>query len=295
MKHLFIVNPVAGKGKAKLLIEEIVEIFKHRDEEYSIVLTEYEGHATELARSYSSKEDFRIYSLGGDGTLNEVLNGMVESNSALGVIPAGTGNDFIKSFCREKDLIKLLRATIDGEEEFIDLAAVNQRYYVNIASAGFDAEVVDKTTGFKKLPFISGKMAYVLGIFSALFGYKYPVAKVLVDGMEIKKHITLLAVGNGKYYGGGMLPLPEADIADGLLDVCIIEKVSKFKVFFMFPKLIKGTHGSIKEVSFYRGSKVHIELEKPLPFNVDGEVLKWSSAQFEILPKKLKIIKPTIH
>jgi YegS/Rv2252/BmrU family lipid kinase len=292
MKHLFIINPTAGKGKSLKLIPEIEKAFKSRKEQYIMEITERPGHATEIARRYVSTDDYRVYSVGGDGTLNEVLNGMAGSSSSLAVIPAGSGNDFIKSITTYDDIKKLLNQTIDGHEKNIDLGKVNDKYFINIASLGFDAEVVKNTNRVKKLPLISGSVAYVLGILITLYRNKKENLKISIDGNTFEQPSLLTAVANGKYYGGGMLAAPAADLNDGKFDIFVVKHLSRLKILELFPKFIKGEHTNLPYVSFFRGSKVEISCDGNISINIDGELGTVRRAVFEIIPNAVKIIVP---
>lgn len=295
MKHLFIINPIAGKGKTLKLIPIIEKVFKERKESFSIDITKYVGHATEIAKNYSDKEDYRIYSVGGDGTLNEVLNGMVNTNSSLAVIPCGSGNDFIKSiykYNKKEALEDILIKTINGIESKIDLGKVNNRYFLNIASVGFDAEVAYNSIKFKKLPLVNGTAAYILGLLLTVFKYKSYDLIIEVDNTSYKLNSLLVAVANGKYYGGGINVAPKANLNDGFFDVCLIKRVGRFKILGLFPKVIKGTHETIKEVNFKSGKVVHIISKEDLAFNIDGEIIKGKEAEFEIIKHGMQIVIP---
>jgi len=292
MKHLFIVNPVAGKGKTLGLIPEIKEYCESNHYEYEIVTTAYPGHATEIAKMNSAAQSMRMYSVGGDGTLNEVLNGMAGSSCSLAVIPSGSGNDFIRSIIGEIPLKNFIKSTIEGSERLIDYAKVNEKYFINIASIGFDAEVAYQSAHFKKLPFITGKMAYILAIFSSIIACRNHPMEIKVDGTVISGKSLLVAVGNGNYYGGGMLALPDARIDDGLYDICHVDAQNRIRILMLFPKFMKGQHASIKGVHFYRGKKVEITVDKPIPMNLDGEIILEQKAAFEIFPQSLRFIVP---
>ncbi|MFL0246601.1 diacylglycerol/lipid kinase family protein [Candidatus Clostridium stratigraminis] len=295
MNHLFIINPIAGKGKTLKLIPIIEKVFKARKEKFVIEITKYIGHAAEIAEKYSSEEDYRIYSVGGDGTLNEVLNGIVNTNSSLAVIPSGTGNDFIKSIFKYNNKISMeaiLIKTINGKEERIDLGKVNDRYFLNIASVGFDAEVAYNSIKFKKLPFINGTAAYILGLLITLFKYKNYDLNIKIDNTSLKLNSLLVAVANGRYYGGGINVAPKANLKDGFFDVCLIKRVGRLKILGLFPKVIQGNHETIKEVNFKNGKAVNIISKEDLAFNIDGEIIRGKEAEFQIIKHGVQIVIP---
>jgi len=314
MKHLFIINPVAGKGKALEFIPKIEKLFSSRKNDvYFIETTERPGHATELVRNYVSRDTYRVYSLGGDGTLNEVLNGLAGSDSSLAVIPTGSGNDFVKSLenyslfdihhtsqkevanstLKEDLRISLLKSLVDGEERPVDIGKVNDRYFINISSMGFDAIVVHKTNTLKKLPFVTGLLAYILGVLFTLISYGKNMVSISIDGKTMEVNTLLIAVANGKYYGGGMQPAPSADIYDGILDICLIRSVGRLRILKFFPKFIKGQHEHVKEVSLHKGREIKITSHKKVALNIDGEVsIVNGETLFQIIPGAIKIVIP---
>lgn len=292
MKHVFIINPVAGKGNGLKLLPQIKEIFEESQEQYIVEITERPGHAEEIARSHAHNGRCRVYSLGGDGTLNEVLNGVAGTDSCIGIIPCGSGNDFIRSVIKEWNPEDILIRTVNGVESCVDIARVNEKYFINIASVGFDAEVVYNAGRFKKIPGISGSLAYIIGIIVTVFKFGGCNLQIEIDNIKINKKLLLAAVANGRYYGGGMLPAPKAEIADGLLDICLVDTMKKIKILALFPRLIKGTHIHMKEVSFYKGKHIRIKSESSLSINIDGEILRGSEASFEIIPGGVSIIIP---
>mgnify|MGYP001426147672 FL=1 len=162
MKHLFIVNPAAGKGKTLNCITQIENFFKKSKASYCIEVTEKPGHSTNIVKKHLQGGKTRVYSVGGDGTLNEILNGMIGSVGSLGIIPKGSGNDFIKSIDISYKSGDIMERTIKGREVPVDIGRVNGRYFINIASVGFDAEVAHNAVKFKKLPLIPGSLAYIL-------------------------------------------------------------------------------------------------------------------------------------
>jgi len=292
MKHFFIVNPAAGKGKTVKNIPEIRNFCESRGYSYEIAVTEYPGHATEIAKEQSSSQTMRIYSVGGDGTLNEVLNGMAGSGSSLAVLPCGSGNDFIRSIVGEKIPGDIIPRTIDGTERLIDYAKVNDKYFINIMSFGFDAQVAYQTNYFKKLPLISGKIAYILGILSTIIKCRNEQMELKTDNEVLSGRCLLIAAGIGKYYGGGVHALPDAVIDDGIFDICYVEAQSRLRILRLFPKYIKGLHRTISGVHLLRSNKVEIILDKPVPFNRDGEIILADKAVLEMFHKALPFVFP---
>ena len=294
MDHLFIVNPAAGKGNTLKIVPEIENLMKKLSLPYKIEITQAPGHASEIAEQYiMANKTIRIYSVGGDGTMNEILQPMVGTGASLGVIPAGTGNDFIKSFGMIKDPVKLLPFIVHSDPVPVDVCRFNDRYFLNIASVGFDADVVAMTGHLKRLPLIKGKVAYIGGILLAVIGLKKIESEFIIDGDELHtKTMLLSAFANGRYYGGGMMPAPSAVPDDGLIDFCIINDINRLKLLRFLPRFLKGTHTQMKEVSIRRCRSIEMKSPKPVHVNMDGELFRLSEVKIEILEKSLNFIKP---
>jgi diacylglycerol kinase (ATP) len=292
MRHLFIINPKAGEGKTKDIIPLIEKICRKEAIDYIIEITERVGHAKEIAENYTSKEFMRVYSVGGDGTLNEVLNGMAESDSCLAVIPCGSGNDFVRSLTDKENIEEILNASIKREFELLDLGKCNNKYFINIASVGLDAEIVYNAIKLKRLPLIPSKFAYLLSIFTTVFGYKSKNLNIQLDDVNIFEKTLITAVANGKYYGGGMKVAPRAELCDGNLEICHVKEASPLKIIRLFPKLIKGIHDTIKEVTFYKAKKIRIQCQEEISVNIDGELFRAKDISLEIVPKAIKFVIP---
>lgn len=292
MTYLFIINPIAGKGKGLKYINKIEDYFKDKDDEFIIKLTEYKNHAKEIAKEYSSKADYHVFAIGGDGTVNEVLNGIIGTNSTLSIIPCGTGNDFVKTLYHNQEIDDYIEKLSLGQSTYIDIAKVNDSYYLNISSVGFDAEVVYNTKKFKYNRFMPSSLAYLAGVLYTAFIFKAIPLNIKVDNLTICQKTFLLTASNGKCYGGGIFITPEASITDGELDICSISKVSICKLLMSIGKAIKGNIKDIKEVTYYKGKKVLVTSEKEFSLNLDGELLRTMKAEFEIIPKGIKIMLP---
>jgi YegS/Rv2252/BmrU family lipid kinase len=295
MRHIFIINPAAGKGRALEAIPYIKEYFAGKQESYEMKLTERPGHATDLAHKFATEGECRIYSVGGDGTVNEIVNGIAGTNAILGVIPAGSGNDFIRSIYEAgniSDIKDILIKTIEGVVRRIDLGRINDKLFINISSIGFDAEVVYNAIKFKKIPLVSGSMAYILGIIYSVIRKKILRVNVEMDGKNYEKKLLLAAVGNGRFYGGGILAVPSAELDDGMFDVCLVSKVGRIKILRFFPKYIKGRHGDMKEVSFAKAGNINITCNQEMCVNIDGEIITSKKVNFEVLKSSIRVVSP---
>lgn len=291
MKHVFIVNPASGKGYAKKLIPVISKICIQENVNYIIESTKYPGHATEIAQSYSLEKDIRLYAVGGDGTLNEVLNGMIYSSCSLAVIPAGSGNDFIKTVYSPIKVDKLIVALINGETKLINIGKINNKHFINISSVGIDAEIAYNAKIFKRNPLIPSKLSYLFSIFTTLIKYSSYNIEIHIDNIYIKDKILLVAIGNGRYYGGGMKVLPNANPFDNDFDICVVKNMSKLNILKLFPVLIKGNHETLKDyVMFYKGSKIQIYSKENMKINIDGEIFENTYVKFEMVIKKVNFV-----
>lgn len=292
MKHLFIINPVAGKGNAGKFIDQIEKYFKNKEDTYIIEKTKGQGHATIITKEYVNHDLWRVYSVGGDGTLNEVLNGLAGSSSSLGVIPAGSGNDYFRSLDTNNDE-SLLARTIEGSIKKCSLGLVNKRYFLNVASAGIDAEVVHNARKFKKLPFLNGQGAYILGIFYTVFNYRSFKSKISFNNQTHHKSTLLMAVANGKYYGGGMKIAPRADIYSKEFEIYHIDDAKPLRILNLFPTLIRGAHDTLREVQSYQSNKISLYSKEGFMLNVDGEIERVERATFSLVEEGVNIIAPS--
>ncbi len=294
LHHVFIVNPKAGKGRALLMVEKIHARFKESSETYEIKITEAPGHGEALARQMAlENKKLRLYSVGGDGTLNEIVNGLAGTDTELGIIPCGSGNDTVRSLYTVTDPVQLIDLLPSSPSTTVDMGKVNDKYFLNIASIGFDAEVVLKSRLFRRSPLISGSMAYILGVLATLIRLKKYKLRIAYKELPVKEKDVLLAIfANGSYYGGGMKSAPGAKMDDGLLDFYEVEALPRLKIFRFFPLFQKGKHETMKEVTILRGTQVIIESDQPFPMNMDGEIHMESRVSVEILPGFFKIIVP---
>ena len=293
--YCFIVNPVAGKNKAEKLIPLISKTMLEKKLDFNIMLTRAKGDGKVLAEK-AVKEGFKvIVAVGGDGTINEVVNGLYDKNCVLGIIPAGTGNDFAKSLNITTDFVEALDSIVKGSIKEIDTGLINNNLFINVASIGLDAHIAAEANKIKK--YFSGKNAYIIALLKGIVTYKCIDVRIVIEDKVLDRSIMLAAFCNGAYYGGGMNIAPNADPTDGYLDICIVEKMSKLKLLRLFPTIFKGNHIAFKEVRIYRAKDVKVYLQKDIVINTDGEIIRSSidgetqEIQTKIVAKKLKIMK----
>lgn len=296
MKHIFIINPAAGKfDHSELFSERIRALCGARGLSYEIHISHAAGECRALARKAAqSGEEVRIYACGGDGTLNEVVNGAVGfPNAAISHYPCGSGNDTIKIFSDPSAFFELERL-LDAEESRFDLIRCNDDYSLNILSIGFDAKVAAGMSRFKHLPLVSGKGSYILSILSNLLhGLSENYTITLESGEKIRGKKTMICICNGRWYGGGFNPVPDAEPDDGLLDVLIVRDVNIVQVAFVVGTYQKGKYRELpKLIRHERCRKLRIECGKEAVVNVDGEILRTKDAEIELIPGGIRFFYP---
>lgn len=289
--YYFILNPCAGRGRSVKIMQRIKEIMEKKSTKYRIIETEYPGHATIIAKDAVKNGYKRIIAVGGDGTVLEVANGMIGEEAALGIIPAGTGNDFIKTVGIPNDPEIALEIMLLNKHKKVDIGIVNKnRYFLNVSGTGFDVEVLKNTEKVKG--FLTGIAAYYTAVLMAVFGYKFKKVTLRTKDTVIERCVLLVAVANGIAYGGGMRVAPEASIQDGLLDVTIIEKLPRWKILIELPKFIKGDHKHIKQIEKFKCESVTIETEKAEPINLDGEIIGTTPVTFSVMRDAINVFAP---
>lgn len=291
MKHVILANPVSGKKKGKIYALRVKELLKKNNIEAEIILSEYPKHLTKVARELSQKEKCRFYSLGGDGTLNEIATGVIGTNSEIVVVPCGTGNDFLRSISKYNSMRKIINTSVNKKSLPTDVITFGKdRYCINILNMGFDAMIAKNVDKFRNVPFISGSAKYNLSIMYTLASGKNFKFKISSNEKSIKGRFTLAVVANGSYYGGGIKPCPNADVNDSLLDVCLINSTETFAKLKLLPKYKKGTHLNLKQVSIFKTKEIKIVSTRKFPVSADGEMYYMNRIHMKVLPKALNIV-----
>ena len=295
MKHIFIVNPAAGKSDRTAEYREMIDAaFAPRGLRYELLVSNAPGECRTLARQAAqSGEEVRLYACGGDGTLNEVVNGVVGyGNAAVTHFPGGSGNDTIKIFDDPAAFTSIERL-LDAEEARFDLIRCNGSYALNVLSIGFDARVGTDIARFKRLPLVSGKGAYILSILANILSGRSAHYAVELNGETIDAEQTLICVCNGRWYGGGFNPVPEAEPDDGLLDVLLVKKVSLLQVAAVIGKYQKGTYADYPAlIRHERCTALTIRCDSESVVNIDGEALYTDALDISLVPKALRFFYP---
>ena len=303
MKHIFVVNPAAGKGKKlPALLSAITYACEEVGAEYEIYHTRTVGDGTRFVRETCEAHpelQMRFYACGGDGTLYEVLNGAVgHDNAEISVIPQGTGNDFIRSFTNPEFFSDVKRQLL-GEAEKLDLIRYNNRYCMNVLNVGFDCDVVQRVAQIKRNPLVPAKMAYMISIadvFTKPLGKNF---KILIDDEElIEREFMLAALANAHYYGSGFHVAPNAYLNDGYMDLCLVDRVTRREFVGIIGKYKSGQHvdadgnSAYPFVHYRKCKKVVIEAPQPMGICGDGEVSPVKSVTVEVMPLAIRFSVP---
>lgn len=298
-KTLLILNPVAGKGRGGKIFNDAVPILKEKLDNFQTAISEYPGHSVDLAFN-AQKEGFeRIISIGGDGTPFEIINGMYKENNAssdieLAMLPAGTGNSFLRDF-PDYSQDRILSTDLEEKEKLVDVIKfsylrnknLQEEYYLNILGLGLISEILELTNKrFKSLGALGYSLAALIKIFK---GMKNQI-QITVDGKKFSFDNSALVISNSKYTGGKMKIAPTAQVNDGQVDIIIFNCPSRIDTIKIFSRIFKGSHTDLEKVKVLRGSKIEVNSKPELLLMADGELLGTTPLKLEVLEKKLKIL-----
>jgi len=295
-----IVNPVAGAYSTRRKWPVISKLLKHIGLSFDFEYTEGVGHAIELARAAASDGYRYLVAVGGDGTVNEVANGILyatgAASTALGIVSTGTGSDFARSVGIPRDyatacstLTSPRRLAIDaGVVEYQSKGQTLRRFFVNAAGVGFDAAVVKETERLPK--YFGGTIPYLAGLARTLFSYKNKPVILKVENEVESGRVLNVVVANGGYLGGGMHIAPRAELGDSLLDVVIVGDMGKFELLKELPTVYKGTHIYHPKVRMVKATHITVDSPERMLVHADGELLGESPASFWVMPAALSIV-----
>ena len=274
MKYVFIINPASGKTDYDKIKQNIMKTLEN--ENYEIYETKAPKEATEIASRFKNEENTIVYSVGGDGTHNEVVNGIAKGKCKLGIIPTGSGNDFYRTLKEAQT-----------ENVRLDLGKVNGRYFINIASVGMDAETCNNANKIKSK--IKLHSSYYLALIHTFLTFKSKSLKLKIDKNVYAGDYIIAAICNGKYYGGGFKIAPVASFDDNQFDIYLVSKASKFKLIKILLALLKSEHEKYNEVRKYTGKNITITSENNLIVNIDGEITISKNIEIEMIEDALII------
>lgn len=289
MYYAFIVNPTAGTGFALTTMQKLEEKLVTASVEYRVLQTERPGHATVLAAQLAADEKITaVVSVGGDGTAGEVAAGLTGTGKAMGIIPAGTGNDFIKSAGIPNDPDKALDMLLSGKAGAIDTGTVNDRFFLNVCGTGFDVTVLDYAESEKEKH--RGLTPYFIGLIKAITHYKSVQLAVTADGEKEEGKYLVCSIANGRFIGGGIPICPDADVGDGFLNLVLINSVYRWQIPFYLPGLMMSRDLHFR-ITKHRKIKTVLIEGKHLRINIDGDIIPMNRAEFRINPSSLLLIR----
>jgi diacylglycerol kinase (ATP) len=301
VKSKLIVNPAAGADAALAHLHSISSRLRATFGSLDIVITAGEGDAAALATAATEDGYERLFVAGGDGTLNEAINGVARVPRGLdtvtfGVIPLGTGNDFAHALGIPENVEDALDAVAAGTPTALDAALLNDVYFVNVSAGGYIADVSDAVT--PRMKTLTGKLAYLIGGAQVLLDYDAVVARIDIrgpggsDNTSLALRLNTFAVCNSRFIGGGQLIAPEARMDDGWLDVCLIEEMSTMDFVGILKHVAGGTHVDDERVRYFRAKELTLTFDRTISVNTDGQVREAEVCSYRVLPGAVKVLMP---
>lgn len=276
MKYIFILNEIAGNGKSKEILPKIEAACNKNGYEYEVRYITEKLSGAEIAREYANEENV-IYVVGGDGSITKTLSGIVGTKNKLAIIPSGSGNDTYRTISK-----------LPQKETLIDLGKINDKYFINVACTGLDAEVANNIDGLRNT-IIPANQLYNMSILYTFIKYKFRKAKLTTSIKSIESPYTIISICNGSYYGGGYNIAPKALLTDGILDVYYAEKMAKPQIIPLFLKLRNGKHEGKRRIHKFRTNHIKLELDEEITFNVDGEKVVGKKFIIDVIPKAINV------
>lgn len=296
----FVFNPAAAGGKSGRALQLLSKALDARGLSYTVLQTRHEGDGITRCQEALDSGFRHILVIGGDGTLNEVVNGLLAQTKVdatevvLGLFPAGTGNDFARGRGIPKPLKKRVEALMRGQSELIDAGVVqlehSRRYFINMAGAGFDAAVALRANALKN-GVLPPKLSYLLALALSLFGYQQQEVRLKFDHSEESLPLFSVLCGNGTFAGNGMKLAPGAQFNDGQFYITRVARISPWKVLLNVHRLFGGTFLHFREVHTHQATEIQIAAALPIPLQADGEPMGFCPAQIRLLPSAIRILQ----
>jgi len=286
-KALIIVNPVAGKGTSLAVRDRLAEALDRHGIEHETVISAYAGEVEVIAREVDTSRFNEVISLGGDGTLGEIINGIVGKPLNLGIVPTGTGNDFIRCLDKDYTIEKAIDKIVSGRVKMTNLGHVNQGFFLNMAGFGIDSYILQNMITIKK--FLKGAAGYTFSTFYTLLRYRSRSVTITVDGVTFDRKIMLVAIGNGQYFGGAMKVSPESKVDDDVFEMVIVNDMNRLKFIVTFWKVFKGNHLGVKEVESLKGTYFKVTSKENIPLDIDGNLKGQTPLEIQVAKEKIAI------
>lgn len=293
---LVIINPSASRGRALRAWSRVRDLVASHGLTFTEAFTERRMHAWEIAHDAASQGYTLIVAAGGDGTVNEVINGLMQvpqpARPALAVLPGGTGNDFARGIGTPQRADLAVQALVNGTRKRVDVGRVNDRYFGGISGVGFDAEAARQANEWPR--WVGGTALYVGAILKMLATYSPVDARITIDGHAQSLRMFLLAAANTKWYGGGMFMAPHAEMDDGRLAVVYARDLGKLETLALLPKVYSGRHLLHPKVSHTTADEIRVESDTPLSIHADGEIVGRVPAVFRAVRGALEVLVPQL-
>lgn len=299
-KWFFLLNPTAGSGKAGKKWNEIEKKLNKNSVDFICEKTKFPNNSKEIIEKAIKNRFRKFMAIGGDGTLNDLVNGIflqneIKSNEIIiGIIPMGSGNDWVRTHYNKQNIDELIK-TLKKEQIILhDVGLIkykaSKKYFINMAGFGFDAEVLKRANEIKNRGFFKGALAYTIALVLRLFKYKTVNAKIEIDEKIIGLELFNLDIGICKYAGGGMQLTPHAIFDDGKLAVTIVKKINRFKIIRNYFKLFSGKYIENKEIKTFQAEKIKVESKPKIFAQADGELLSKGNYEISMLPQSIQVL-----
>ena len=285
-----IANPRAGRGRGAKELGQLKDLLRRENVPYSLVETQYPGHATELARQFAATEGDPLVVMGGDRTISEVLNGILPSSVELGLISIGTGNDTARSLgLPYNNIAAALEVILSGTPRSIDVGWAEDRFFISTLGIGFPAAVA---AAANQLTWLKGRAAFLGSFCKALSRLEAIPLVITMDGRSLELRCTSILILNTPYCGGGMLLAPEARVDDGFFDVVIVPDIGRWDLLLHFPLAYRGQHLKHRHFSVCKCRQIRVQSSFPVHKMFDGDIYGQVPVHARVLPRATKVIAP---
>jgi diacylglycerol kinase (ATP) len=290
VRIIILFNPTARRGKARRLLEGALKVFRRQNVHFDVRESQSSQHLMELARRAREEKPDLIVTAGGDGTHHYVINGLLGSETPLGLLPMGTGNDLAKGVGMPMDVHAAAAELLNGHVREIDLARAGGVMYACIAGVGFDSTVTRYANEHAR--WLSGSLAYTWSLLCCMGEYRPQHLEITADGESFSEEVLFAVVGNNSSYGGGIKLAPRARLDDGNLDICIVPYLSRFELLRWVPRAYRGEHLNHPRIKYLQARKITLHPASRMELFGDGEFLQELPATIEVVPRALRVIAP---